>query len=298
MSDRDASLVNAMTVDVEDYFHVTAFASVLDRSNWDSLEYRAVPNTRRVLELFEKHDIRATFFVLGWVAARSPEIVREIAAAGHEVACHGMTHELVFNQTRETFRRETRESKQRLEDLTGRRVRGYRAASYSITVRSLWALDELVELGFEYDSSIFPIRHDIYGMPEAPRHPYRPDGRPILEIPLTTVELFGRRLPCAGGGYFRLLPYSLFKWALERVNRVDHLPAVFYFHPWEVDPDQPRIKAGWRSTFRHYMNLSRTEPRLNRLLADLRWDSMANIFVDATPSNVNWPSLATAGASA
>jgi polysaccharide deacetylase family protein (PEP-CTERM system associated) len=279
-----------MTVDVEDYFHVTAFANSLDRARWGDMEYRAVANTDRVLQLFADANVKATFFVLGWVAQRSPEIVRNIVAAGHEVACHGMSHQLIYKQTREVFHQETRDSKALLEDLAGCRVRGYRAASYSITRHSLWALDVLVELGFEYDSSIFPVRHDIYGMPQAPRHPFRPGVGELLEVPLTTMQMFGARLPCSGGGYFRILPYSLFKWALRRVNTVDNLSGVFYFHPWEIDPNQPRVSAGWRSRFRHYYNLDQTEPRLRRLLRDFSWDRMDRVFLEparkAAPSVV------------
>ena len=272
------TIVNAMTVDVEDYFHVTAFARSVDRAGWSDLEYRAERNTQQVLELFAEVGVRATFFVLGWVAKRSPSLVRSIQAAGHEVACHGLSHELVYRQSRDTFYNETRESKQLLEDLAGTRVRGYRAASYSITRNSLWALDVLVELGFEYDSSIFPVRHDIYGMRHAPRHPFRPGVGDLLEVPLTTMELLGMRLPCSGGGYFRIFPYSLFRWSLARVNQVDRLPGVFYFHPWEIDPGQPRMPAGWRSRFRHYHNLEQTEPRLRRLLRDFTWDRMDRVF--------------------
>jgi polysaccharide deacetylase family protein (PEP-CTERM system associated) len=272
-------MINAMTVDVEDYFHVTALASALPRSGWDRLEYRAERNTRAVLELFAGHGVQATFFVLGWVARRSPALVREILAAGHEIASHGMTHELVYKQSPELFRSETRDAKALLEDICGQRVRGYRAASYSITARSLWALDILAELEFDYDSSVFPVRHDIYGMRNAPRTPWLHGSRPLLEVPLTTVEVAGVRLPCAGGGYFRILPYALTCAALRRVNTVDALPTVFYFHPWEIDPGQPRIRTRLLSTLRHYTNLGRMEGRLRRLLRDFRWDRMDKVFL-------------------
>jgi polysaccharide deacetylase family protein (PEP-CTERM system associated) len=275
-------IVNAMTVDVEDYFHVTALSASLPRTSWDRLEYRAERNTHRILEMFSANDIKATFFVLGWVARRSPQLVREIQAAGHEIASHGMTHELIYRQTREVFREETRDAKALLEDLCGQRVRGYRAASYSITPKSLWALDVLVELGFQYDSSIFPVRHDIYGIRGAARTPWHHADSGMLEIPLTTVEVLGQRLPCAGGGYFRLLPYWLFRAGLRRVNTTDALPGVFYFHPWEIDPGQPRIKANWRSTFRHYTNLSSMEGRIGRLLRDFRWGRMDQVFASLT----------------
>lgn len=290
----NSRLVNAMTVDVEDYFHVTAFANTVDRATWHGLEYRAERNTERVLELFSAANIKATFFVLGWVTKRSPALIRKIHAAGHEIACHGMSHQLVYKQTREVFYQETRESKQLLEDLVGTKVRGYRAASYSITRKSLWALDVLEELGFEYDSSIFPVRHDIYGMRHAPRHPFNPGVGRLLEVPLTTVEILGNRLPCGGGGYFRIFPYSLFKLGLKRVNNVDRLPGVFYFHPWEIDPDQPRLPAGWRSRFRHYYNLAQTEARLLRLFNDFSWGRMDRVFLE--PAQARAPqvvSLAT-----
>lgn len=288
------AMTNAMTVDVEDYFHVTAFARTLERSTWDSLEYRAERNTERVLELFATAGVKATFFVLGWVTRRSPELIKKIHAAGHEIACHGMSHQLVYKQTREVFHQETRESKQLLEDLVGAKVRGYRAASYSIIPKSLWALEVLEELGFEYDSSIFPVRHDIYGMRHAPRYPFNPGVGHLLEVPLTTVEVMGNRLPCGGGGYFRIFPYWLFKMGLKRVNTVDRLPGVFYFHPWEIDPGQPRLPAGWRSRFRHYYNLTHTEARLVQLLKDFSWGRMDRVFLE--PAQARAPEVVSLAA--
>lgn len=288
------AMTNAMTVDVEDYFHVTAFARTLERSTWDSLEYRAERNTERVLELFATAGVKATFFVLGWVTRRSPELIKKIHAAGHEIACHGMSHQLVYKQTREVFHQETRESKQLLEDLVGTKVRGYRAASYSIIPKSLWALEVLEELGFEYDSSIFPVRHDIYGMRHAPRYPFNPGVGHLLEVPLTTVEVMGNRLPCGGGGYFRIFPYWLFKMGLKRVNTVDRLPGVFYFHPWEIDPGQPRLPAGWRSRFRHYYNLTHTEARLVQLLKDFSWGRMDRVFLE--PAQARAPEVVSLAA--
>jgi polysaccharide deacetylase family protein (PEP-CTERM system associated) len=270
---------NALTVDVEDYFHVSAFASIIRRSDWSQFESRVERNTQRLLALFADHEVHATFFVLGWVAQHAPSLIRQIEAAGHEVACHGLTHELVYRQSPDLFRAETVEAKQRLEDLIGRPVVGYRAASYSVTRKSAWALDILEELGFVYDSSVFPVRHDVYGMPDAPRGPYRPGSGAMLEIPLTTVEWAGIRVPCAGGGYFRILPYRFFKWALRRVNEVDHMAVMFYLHPWEIDPDQPRMqRASSLSKFRHYCNLHRTEARLLRLLADFSWGRVDQVF--------------------
>jgi polysaccharide deacetylase family protein (PEP-CTERM system associated) len=273
------SVTNAMTIDVEDYFHVTAFTNDIDRAKWDSMESRVERNTARLLELFAKHGVRGTFFVLGWVAERFPHIVRDIKAGGHEIACHGLTHQLIYKQTPEKFREETIRAKSVLEEQSGDRVLGYRAATYSIVDKSMWALDILEELGFEYDSSIFPVRHDLYGVPDAPRTPYRVASGKLLEIPLTTVHVAGQRLPCGGGGYFRLLPYSMFRWALRRVNEQDRMPAIFYSHPWEIDPGQPRIEgASFKSRFRHYLNLDATEERLARLLRDFRWGRMDEIF--------------------
>lgn len=282
-------VVNAFSIDVEDYFHVEALASAIDRSQWDGLEYRAEGNTRRLLDLLAAEGVKATFFVLGWVAKRSPGLVRDIHAAGHEVACHGLSHQLVYSQSPEVFEAETREAKALLEDATGVAVRGYRAATYSITQRSLWALDILERLGFVYDSSIFPVHHDLYGMPGSPRFPYRPGSGRLLEVPITTVEVAGQRLPCGGGGYFRLLPYAAFSAGLRRVNRRDGQAAVFYCHPWEVDPGQPRVRTGWKSTFRHYTNLSRMESRLRRLLREFRWDRMDRVFLAEGRTSAAWP---------
>lgn len=262
---------NALTVDVEDYFHVAALAPSIARDTWDARESRVVANTRRLLDLFELHGVRATFFVLGWVAEREPGLVREIHACGHEVACHGFSHRLVYEQSRVEFSEETRRSKELLEDLIGQAVLGYRAASYSIVRESLWALDILVELGFRYDSSIFPVHHDRYGIPNAERMPHRlstPERRSIVEWPLSTAKLLAFRLPVAGGGYFRLLPYWLTRWGLGSINRREQRPFIFYLHPWEVDPGQPRVSAGALSRFRHYTNLAECERRLQRLLGD------------------------------
>lgn len=270
---------NAFSIDVEDYFHVEALSSAIDRAQWDSLDYRAEANTRRMLAILAEEGVRATFFVLGWVAKRSPQLVRDIHAAGHEVACHGLTHRTVYTQTPEVFHAETSEAKQRLEDATGAPVRGYRAATYSIVKRSLWALDILEQLGFRYDSSIFPIRHDLYGIPGSPRFAHRVASGSLLEVPITTVEYFGQRLPAGGGGYFRLLPYALFRAAVRRVNRRDGQSAVFYCHPWEIDPGQPRVAGvSAKSRFRHYTNLDRMESRLRRLLRDFRWGRMDEVF--------------------
>lgn len=275
------SHVNAMTVDVEDYFHVSALAESISRRDWDGIEFRAERSTDRLLALFAEKKVAATFFVLGWVAQRYPALIRRIHSAGHEVACHGLTHELVYRQTPEVFREETRKSKAMLEDTIGAPVIGYRAASYSITAKSLWALDILCELGFRYDSSIFPIAHDRYGIPGASTRPgpiAAPNGQRIVEFPLSTKGMLGRRVPVAGGGYFRLFPYWFTRWALTGVNRDDAMPFVFYLHPWEIDPEQPRVRASLLSRFRHYNNLHKCEGRLRSLLDDFRFSTMRNVL--------------------
>ena len=268
------SVPNALTVDVEDYFHVSAFASSIPRDSWASRAPRVVENTHKLLAIFDQFGVRGTFFVLGWVAERHPRLVKEIAARGHEIACHGMSHRLVYEQPREQFYDETLRSKRLLEDISGSAVLGYRAASYSIVRESLWALDVLVELGFVYDSSIFPVYHDRYGIPNAGRAPQRistPGQNAIVEWPLATATVLGYRLPVAGGGYFRLLPYWLSRWGLKSVNQRDLMPFMFYLHPWEIDPEQPRVGASWLSRLRHYTNLEKCEGRLRRLLNEFRF---------------------------
>jgi polysaccharide deacetylase family protein (PEP-CTERM system associated) len=271
------SVANALTVDVEDYFHVSAFATSIHRDSWGSRESRVVANTRRLLAIFERSSVKGTFFVLGWVAERYPQLVKDIAAGGHEIACHGFSHRLVYEQTPNEFHDETLRSKNLLEDITGSAVLGYRAASYSIVRTSLWALDILVELGFAYDSSIFPVRHDRYGIPNAERIPHRmstPGGAFIVEWPLATATVLGCRLPVAGGGYFRLLPYWLSRWGLASINRRERQPFIFYLHPWEIDWAQPRVAASLLSRFRHYTNLGKCEERLERLLDDFEFGTV------------------------
>jgi polysaccharide deacetylase family protein (PEP-CTERM system associated) len=277
-------VTNALTVDVEDYFHVAALAPSIPRDSWNSRESRVVGNTQRLLAIFEQFGVRGTFFVLGWVAERYPQLVKDIAARGHEIACHGFSHRLVYEQSPKEFHEETLRSKSLLEDITGSAVLGYRAASYSIVRESLWALDIIADLGFTYDSSIFPVRHDRYGIPNAERVPHRmstPGGKSIVEWPLATARLFGFRLPVAGGGYFRLLPYWLSRWGLASINQRELQPFIFYLHPWEVDPAQPRVHAGWLSQFRHYTNLDQCEARLRRLLGEFEFgtarDCLANL---------------------
>jgi len=280
---------NALTVDVEDYFHVSAFEGIIDPCSWDDFDSRVEANTRRVLDLLASHDLSGTFFVLGWVAERHPELVRRIQANGHEVACHGYGHKRIRFQTPDVFRQDVRRAKNLLEDLTGQPVLGYRAPSYSITRQTQWALDILIEEGFRYDSSIFPIVHDLYGMPGSSRHPYRILRRSgeIQEFPLTTLRLsfMGRTLavPIAGGGYLRLFPSWFMNWGLNHVNRNEGQPATLYFHPWEIDPGQPRVHASWKSRFRHYHNLDKTEDRLGRLFRHLNFAPMGAVLNELEP---------------
>jgi polysaccharide deacetylase family protein (PEP-CTERM system associated) len=271
--------VNAMTVDVEDYFQVSAFEPYVDRRSWDSQPCRVERNVDQILALFDRHGVKATFFTLGWIAERYPEMVRRLVAEGHELASHGWSHVRVTQQDHDAFRADVTRTKKLLEDLSGTEVIGYRAASYSIGASNLWALDVLEETGHRYSSSIFPIQHDLYGMPEAPRFAFRPGGGELLEFPVTTVRMGGKNLPCGGGGWFRLVPYPLMRWAMQRVNRRDGESAIFYFHPWEIDPEQPR-QAGLdlKTRFRHYLNLARMEPRLDQLLGDFDWGRMDEVL--------------------
>jgi polysaccharide deacetylase family protein (PEP-CTERM system associated) len=268
-----------MSVDVEDYFQVQALAERIDRAQWETLPRRVERNTERVLALFDAHGVHATFFTLGWVAERHPALVRRIVAAGHELASHGVAHVRADQQDEPTFRADIRRSRLLLEDIGGVPVRGYRAASFSIGVRNLWAFRVLAEEGYRYSSSVYPVRHDIYGMPGAPRFAFRVaelDG--FVELPITTVAWLGRTLPCGGGGYFRLLPYGVSRRMLRRVNRADGRPCTFYFHPWEIDPEQPRQSGlSWRTRARHYTNLHSMEAKLGRLLCDFRWDRMDRV---------------------
>lgn len=279
---------NALTVDVEEYFHVSAFERCIDPSEWGNWPRRVLRNTGKVLALFAAGNARATFFVLGWVAERYPELVKHIAAAGHEVACHGYAHQRITAMTPETFRQDIDRARKLLQDLSGQPVSGYRAPSYSIVAKTLWALDVLLDCGFTYDSSIFPIRHDLYGMPGAERFPHcvtRERGT-LLEFPPTTIRcsLFGRgmNLPVSGGGYLRLLPASWISGAFDRLNRARR-PCVLYFHPWELDPDQPRIKAPLKSRFRHYLNLKTTERKLAFLLKKHRFAPMSAVLREVFP---------------
>lgn len=282
---QSTTVTNAMTVDVEDYFQVAAFENCIRREDWPNWPVRVEDNTRRVLRLFARHSVQATFFVLGWVAERFPGLVRDIAAAGHEIASHGFGHERLTTISRSDFREGIVRTKHLLEDISGSAVQGYRAPSYSIGPDTLWAHEDLREAGYRYSSSIVPIRHDLYGMPEAPRFAFLSEDSGLLEIPVTTTRVWGRNWPCGGGGYFRLLPYPLFKRGLARVNRREHQAGVFYFHPWEVDPGQPRVPGvSARNRFRHYLNLARTESRLERLMRDFRFDRMDRVFLAPEPA--------------
>jgi polysaccharide deacetylase family protein (PEP-CTERM system associated) len=273
--------INAITVDVEDYYQVSAFNKQVTKADWEGYESRVYDNTQRILKIFDDNNIKGTFFVLGWVAERNKKLIKEIDELGHEVACHGYSHDLVYNQTPDKFLDETRQSKAIIEDIIGSEIKGYRAASYSITGRSLWALDILSECGFTYDSSIFPIVHDRYGIPGAKTMPHRlttDKGNQIVEFPLSTVGIMNRRLPVSGGGYFRLFPYWLSKAGLNRVNQNDRMPFIFYMHPWEIDEGQPKIKSSRLSEFRHYNNIHKFETRLLKLVSDFEFSTVSDVL--------------------
>ena len=273
------AITNALTIDVEDYFQVSAFAPYIKRSEWDQCECRVERNIARILVLLAERDIKATFFTLGWIAERYPQMVRDIVAQGHELASHGYGHERASDLSADAFRTDIDHAKKLLEDIAGKRVRGYRAPSFSIGSRNLWAFEALERAGYHYSSSIYPIRHDHYGMPDSPRFAYRVGGG-LLEIPVTTLRVMNRNMPSSGGGFFRLLPYALSRWMLRRVNQHDREPAIFYFHPWELDADQPRIPGiDLRTRFRHYVNIGRMDQRLQALLGDFRWGRMDDIFL-------------------
>jgi len=273
-------IVNALTVDVEDYFQVSAFESHIDRGDWDGTPRRVEANVDRILALLARHDARATFFTLGWLAERHPAMVRRIVEAGPELASHGYSHGRAHDQQPDEFLDDIRRAKALLEDLSGHEVRGYRAPSFSVGPRNPWAFECIAKAGYRYSSSVYPIRHDHYGAPDSPRFPH--EVRPgLTEVPVSTVRVMNTNLPAGGGGYFRLLPYAVSRWSLARINRVDGRPAMFYFHPWELDPEQPRVAGlSAKTRFRHYLNLDRTEARLSRLLRDFRWDRVDRVFLD------------------
>ena len=271
---------NAMTVDVEEYFQVSAFDSVIAREEWHDIPSRLSLAMDKILGLFDAYNAKATFFTLGWILERHPDVIRRIAEEGHEVASHGHGHRRVTSLGRKAFRKDAEETRNRLEDVAGTPVIGYRAPSFSIGAKTPWAHDELREAGYEYSSSVFPIRHDHYGSPDAPRFPYRPSSSGVIEIPMSTLPVAGRNLPCSGGGYFRLFPVAYSKWAIRRINTRDQMPAIFYCHPWEIDPDQPRVPGlSAKSRFRHYLNLGKFESRLSGMLQSFAWDRMDRIFL-------------------
>ena len=274
-------LTNALTIDVEDYFQVSAFAPHIARSSWDTRECRVERNVGRILEMLAERQTKATFFTLGWVAQRYPGLVRQIVDAGHELASHGYGHERANDLSEQAFFDDIQSAKSILEDIGGVEVQGYRAPSFSIGEGNLWAFDSLLRAGYSYSSSVYPIKHDHYGMPDSPRHVYQ--VRPgLVEVPITTLRFFNRNCPSSGGGYFRLLPYALSRWMLNRVNTVDQQAGVFYFHPWEIDSDQPRVDGiSSKTRFRHYVNIDRTEDRLKQLLRDFKWGRMDQIFLGA-----------------
>ncbi|MGC9270229.1 XrtA system polysaccharide deacetylase [Acidiphilium sp.] len=276
---------NALTIDVEDYFQVQAYAGAIDRADWDTIPRRVEANTDMILKALERHHAHATFFTLGWVAERHPALIRRIVDAGHELASHGYGHQLVTDLTEAQFRDDLLHAKSILEAIAGTPVIGYRAPTFSIGSHNAWAWDILSETGHRYSSSVFPVRHDLYGAPSAPRDPYHPAGRGLIEIPMTTVQLFGRNLPCSGGGYFRLFPYALYRAGVRHLHRREQKRAIFYSHPWEFDPGQPTVPAAkWTSRFRHRVNLARMPARLDNLLADFDWDRMDRVFADVIGS--------------
>lgn len=271
---------NYLTIDVEDYFHVAAFDQVINIDDWQNYSSRVVQNTRNILDILEQHNTKGTFFILGWVAEQFPDLVVEIEKAGHEIGCHSYLHRKVYTLQPHEFRKDTAKAKRIIEDIVGHPIQGYRAPSYSITKNSLWALDILEELGFTYDSSIFPIHHDNYGIPEAERFEHQLPGNRLKEYPISTIRILGKNIPVSGGGYFRLFPYWFSQKSLQRINTKEKRPFMFYLHPWEVDPSQPRIQnAGMRSKFRHYNNLDKTASRLQRLLTDFHFGPIS----DQTP---------------
>ena len=272
-------VVNALTIDVEDYFQVSAFSRHVSRAEWDDLPCRIERNVDVLLELLDRESTKATFFTLGWIAERYPETVRQIVAAGHELASHGYSHKRATEQRPAEFLSDICLAKSILEDICGMEVKGYRAPSFSVGPDNVWAFDCIGKAGYRYSSSVYPIRHDHYGMPDAPRFAFEPHPG-LIEVPVTTSRLLSANVPAGGGGYFRLLPYRLSRWLIRRVNRRDRKPAVFYLHPWELDPEQPRVPGiSARTRFRHYVNLKHTQRRLHRLLVDFRWDRVDHVFL-------------------
>lgn len=281
MSEIERPIINAMTVDVEDYFQVSAFEKHISRKDWASHPSRVEENTDRILTLFAAHNIKATFFTLGWLAERYPTMIGRIVEQGHEIASHGWDHQRATSQNKDEFREDIKRAKAMLEDVSGCVVKGYRAPSYSICATNLWALDVLADEGHRYSSSIVPIKHDHYGMPDSSRFAFSAAGGRLLEIPVTTVPIFSRNINCGGGGWFRLFPYLFSKWALSKVNNDEKMPCNFYFHPWEIDPYQPKMdNISFKTKFRHYLNLNKMHGRLECLLEDFKWGRMDEIFLN------------------
>jgi polysaccharide deacetylase family protein (PEP-CTERM system associated) len=280
-----SQIINAMTVDVEDYFHVSAFENTIPKSDWDKTPLRVEHNTYRLLELFEKHNVKSTFFTLGWVAERCPNLIKAIVDQGHELASHGYAHQRITEMTKNDFVTDVVKSKNILEQLSGTEVIGYRAPSFSLNDTNTWVYEKLIELGFQYSSSTYPIQHDLYGVPNWPRFIHERsgnvDGQKVIEIPIPTLRKNNINTGIGGGGYFRLYPYWLSKKRIDKFHQQEQKPYSFYFHPWEIDPDQPRVKdAPLKSKFRHYINLSRMEGKLERLLKDYKWDTMKNVYLN------------------
>ncbi|MCL9981981.1 MAG: DUF3473 domain-containing protein [Erythrobacter sp.] len=292
------AIVNGLSVDVEDWFQVGAFENVIARGEWDGISTRVEDNVSRILDLFAEADVRATFFTLGWVARRHPKLIRRIAEAGHEVASHGYDHARVFTFDRKNFAQDIRKAREIIEDCSGEAVTGYRAPSFSIDHRTPWAFAELAEQGYAYSSSVAPVVHDHYGWPEAPRFAFRPlPWSSLIELPVTTAMLGGRRVAAGGGGFFRVLPYGFSRWAIRQVNRIEGRPAVFYFHPWEVDPDQPRVAhAPLRSRFRHYTGLAKMADKLGDLVREFHWGRMDLIAHREAAHAVEFPIVAAEAA--
>lgn len=278
---KKAARVNAMTVDVEDFFQVSAFEPHIARASWKTQNLRVEANVDRILALFDQHGIKATFYTLGWIAERVPGVVRRLVDEGHELASHGWEHARVHTQQPDEFREDVSRTKALLEDLGGVAVKGYRAASYSINEQNRWAWEVLADCGYSYSSSIVPIKHDLYGMPGAPRFAFEAVEGRLTEIPVTTISIAGRNINCGGGGWFRLFPYRFSRWALRHINNVEQASGMFYFHPWEIDPGQPRLSGiSAKTRFRHYHNLTKMHSRIERLLRDFHWDRMDNVFAE------------------
>ncbi|WPL17744.1 polysaccharide deacetylase family protein, PEP-CTERM locus subfamily [Thiorhodovibrio winogradskyi] len=287
----ESPITNALSIDVEDYFQVSAFEGHVKRAEWEHRDCRVERNLNEILDLLSTHGAKATFFTLGWIAERFPDMIRQITKQGHELASHGYEHVRVTEQDPKTFARDITHTKKLLEDVSGCAISGYRAASYSINRSNLWAHEEIMNAGYRYSSSIYPIRHDLYGIPDAPRFAFRPlKNQDFVEIPVTTLAIGNKRIPCGGGGFFRLYPYSVSRWMINHINQHDHQAAIFYFHPWEIDTNQPRL-AGlpFKTRFRHYLNLSKTHQRIAALLRDFQWTTMEGVFFGSQENPNTYP---------